>query len=379
MPARDVTDRPNESPNRNRPLSWLRQCSRSLSIPGGRTALRIGTTVALLLVGTLVAIHTLDTGKLLQSLRTADPQIVALAGGVYLLSWPLRGRRFDDILDAMGARCGTLYATGVIFLSQSANLVVPARAGDGLRLYLLDTHREISYPTGAASLTVERLFDLVVLLGLSGVALGWFLATGQDVLPGTTSEYVVPAILVGLVAVSAALALVFFVRWGVGYPSFLGRWRDHPWVQSVVRIVTQFGQGFRELATNPRAIATVTAGSLSIWVLDVVTAVVVLHAVRETIGMASIGLVAVVMLAVSVGNLAKVLPLTQGGIGLYEGAFTAILVGFSPIGSGVALAVAILDHALKNVLTLVGGSGVALALGLSPAGNADREDESAEF
>jgi uncharacterized membrane protein YbhN (UPF0104 family) len=75
---------------------------------------------------------------------------------------------------------------------------------------------------------------------------------------------------------------------------------------------------------------------------------------------------AVGTLAVTVGNLAKVLPLSQGGIGLYEAAFTALVVAVSPVAGATALAAAIVDHALKNGVTVVGGAASALVLNLSP-------------
>jgi len=77
-------------------------------------------------------------------------------------------------------------------------------------------------------------------------------------------------------------------------------------------------------------------------------------------------LVCVGTLAVAVGNLAKVLPLSQGGIGLYEAAFTTLVAAVSPVGAATALAVAVLDHALKNLVTVAGGTAAALALNLSP-------------
>ena len=69
--------------------------------------------------------------------------------------------------------------------------------------------------------------------------------------------------------------------------------------------------------------------------------------------------------AVSIGNLAKVLPLSPGGIGLYEGAFTLLIVGLLGISPTLALGVAILDHAIKNILTIVGGFISSLDLNLS--------------
>jgi uncharacterized membrane protein YbhN (UPF0104 family) len=69
--------------------------------------------------------------------------------------------------------------------------------------------------------------------------------------------------------------------------------------------------------------------------------------------------------AVSVGNLAKVLPLSPGGIGLYEAAFTVLVVALTPISPAVAVGAAFLDHAVKNLITVLGGVASMLALNVS--------------
>ncbi|OYR74699.1 TIGR00374 family protein, partial [Halorubrum ezzemoulense] len=74
------------------------------------------------------------------------------------------------------------------------------------------------------------------------------------------------------------------------------------------------------------------------------------------------------------GNLAKVLPLSQGGIGLYEAAFTGIVVATTPIAPEVALAAAVLDHALKNGVTLAGGAAAAAPFDLSVTGAPDESE-----
>ena len=76
-------------------------------------------------------------------------------------------------------------------------------------------------------------------------------------------------------------------------------------------------------------------------------------------------LVAVGFFAVSVGNLAKVLPLSPGGIGLYEGAFTLIVVALTSVPAAVALTAAVVDHAVKNVVTVVGGVASTLLFNVS--------------
>lgn len=359
---------------------------RSVAAPGrarsgltrGRVSV-LGTTLVLV-IGGVVAVRTVETEQLAASVRSADLLLLAAAACVYALSWPVRGRRYDDILGAMGARCGVVFAAGAVFVSQTANLVVPARAGDGLRAYLLKSHREVPYAKGAASLTVERLFDLLALLVLGGLALSWLVVDGGAGELAGASEFVGPAAVVGSVGTAAFALIVVFARRERGIAGRLRTRIDGPRFRRFVDALLRFWRDLRAVATDPRALGVVGAGSLVIWLLDVLTAVLVLAAVTGPTGMAPLSFLAVGTLAVTVGNLAKVLPLSQGGIGLYEAAFTALVVAVSPVGAGTALAAAVLDHALKNVLTVLGGAVGAMAFNVSlRSPSRERESEPANF
>ena len=334
--------------------------------PRIRQAATIAGTVLVLAVGGVIAVRTVDLARVAGALRDANLGLVALATGFYLLSWPLRGRRYGDVLAAMGRRCGVGFLTATVFVSQAANLAVPARAGDGVRAYLLNSRRGVPYTTGAASLAVERVFDLLALAALGTVALAWLALTGGLTAPEQGWTFLAGAGGVALAGVLVAAVTVGVARsdWQPG--AALRERTDRPRVSAVVDGAVRFGADVRVVATDPRALVEIAIGSLAVWAVDVLTAVLVLAALLDGT-LSTPGLVAVGALAVTVGNLAKVLPLSQGGIGLYEAAFTALVVAVSPVGAATALAAAILDHALKNAVTLAGGGVAALALNVSPA------------
>ena len=336
---------------------------------GGRDEARawwvsVLVTALVVAVGAVVAVRTVDVDKLFASFGDAKLRVLVVAVVVYAGSWPLRGWRYDEILGAMGRRCGLGFLTGVVFLSQTANLVVPARAGDGARAYLLKRRRGVPYATGGASLAVERLFDLLALAVFGALAAAWLVATGGELAPGETATFLAGAGFVTAAAVVAAAVLVVLARSDREFGDLLRERVEHPRLQSLVDGVVRFGGELRVVATDPWALARIATGSLAVWALDVLTAVLVLGALAGgVLGVAD--LVVVGTLAVPVGNLAKVLPLSQGGIGLYEAAFTALVVAASPVAPAVALAAAVLDHGLKNALTLVGGAAAAVGLNSS--------------
>jgi len=339
-----------------------------------RGRLTLAGTLLVLGLSAAILVRSVDTDALVESLAAADPAALTFGLVAYLLSWPIRGRRYGDVLAAMGRRCRTGFLTATVFASQTANLVVPARAGDGVRAYLLKERRDVPYPTGVASLAVERAFDLVAIGALGGVALGALLLTGRSPGSGRSIGAVGPSTALAAAAAIAALAALVSVatvavarsdrRFG---PALRARF-ERSRLASAVDAAVRFGASVRVVAAAPRRLGAVFCWSLLVWGLDVLTAVFVLAALVGGAGglLPAPTLLVVGTLAVSVGNLAKVLPLSQGGVGLYEAAFTALVVSATGLPVETALAAAILDHALKNAVTLGGGGIAALAFGLSP-------------
>jgi uncharacterized protein (TIRG00374 family) len=343
---------------------------------GPRIDRRVTVGAGTLLTVVAVALMTeyLDPATVLDRMAAADRGLVAISAVVYLLSWPLRGERYRDILRELGYTEQISFLTGAIFISQTGNLVFPARAGDAIRAYVVKARRSIPYPTGFASLAVERVFDLLTITALAGTVLVGLVATGeasalQSAVLGSESESgrlaVAVAAGVGGAAIAAVALIVVtarsdrnLVREGVS------RLSSDSYAEYVSGVIEQFAGDVQTVASDGRSFARVGGTSLLIWALDVVTAIVVLAAFGG-VSLALPTLVAVGFFAVSVGNLAKVLPLSPGGVGLYEGAFTVLVVGLTPLGWSVALGAAIVDHAVKNAVTVVGGIASMVALNVS--------------
>ncbi|MFC7044935.1 flippase-like domain-containing protein [Halobacteriaceae archaeon GCM10025711] len=342
---------------------------------------RTGLAVGSLLIVAALALMTvyLDPTAVLAEMGRADLALVAGSALVYALSWPLRGLRYRDILEKLGFTEDVGFLTGAIFISQTGNLVFPARAGDAVRAYVVKSRRRVPYPSGFASLAVERVFDLLTITVLAGSVLVGFallspeqltaLAAGLQGAEAETAQSGQTAVLVasgvGLAAIGAVLAIVVTARSDRNLVrATLTRVSDDSYVEYVAGVIERFTGDVQTVASDPAAFVRVGANSLLIWTLDVVTALVVLLAFGVDAPLAT--LAAVSFFAVSVGNLAKVLPLSPGGIGLYEGAFTVLVVALVPtITVPVAIGAAVVDHAVKNVVTVIGGVASTLVFNVS--------------
>jgi uncharacterized protein (TIRG00374 family) len=335
-----------------------------------RITRRVSLTAGTLLVVVAIALMTvyLDPSAVLAEMRLAwdqNPALLAVAALVYVLSWPIRGWRYRDILRELGFTERIGFLTGAVFISQTGNLVFPARAGDAVRAYIVKARRSIPYPSGFASLAVERVFDLLTITVLAGTVLVGFalldpgslsnLATALTGAQASGRIAVAVAVAVGLTAIGVTAVIVASARSDRNYVrAFVTRLSNDSYADYVAGVLERFTGDVQRVASSPSAFARVGATSLLIWTLDVLTAVIVFAAFDVNLSVAT--LLAVGFFAVSVGNLAKVLPLSPGGIGLYEGAFSLLVVALVPgIAPETALGAAIVDHAVKNVVTIAGG------------------------
>ncbi len=273
------------------------------------------------------------------ALRTASPAIIALSIPIYLISWPLRGMRYQRILAQSGYKYDLNFLVGCIALSQSANVILPARIGDITRAYLLKKIKKVQLTTALSSLAVERIFDILAIA-----------------LIGTISLVCIRGLLID--------------RWITNVLAFAGILLTVTFILLILslKIRTKIGgvvMGFvREIAgvsTNPGAFLTILAGSLLVWLVDTVTCFVILNAFSETISRSMIPLV---FLAIAVGNLTKIFPITPGAIGTYEGALT-IIFSLGGINPAIGLAAAGIDHLVKNSVTLMLGSAYISHFGMS--------------
>jgi len=348
-------------------LSVSPRISRRVSMAAGSLLVMLALVVAVGVVFDLQAVFDAMSG--------ADPRLVAASGVVYLLSWPLRGLRYRDILDRLGFSGDTWFLTGAIFISQTGNLVFPARLGDGVRAYVVKARRDVPYPSGFASLAIERVFDLLAITVLGGTVLVGLVATGgtEQIAEAIAAE--IPPVTIGgeTIDAGAAARTALRVAAGVGAAAVLGVLAilvsarlERDYVHSAVTaisndsyadyvsgVIGQFVGDVQAVVSDRGAFLRVGVGSLVIWVVDVATAVVVFAAFPDIA--LTPALVATAFFAVSVGNLAKVLPLSPGGIGLYEGAFTLIVFGLTNVAAPVAFAISIVDHVVKNAVTILGG------------------------
>jgi uncharacterized membrane protein YbhN (UPF0104 family) len=279
-------------------------------------------------------------------LTHANPLLLALAIGVFYLTFPVRAVRWRVLLENAGARDlpPLPRLTRMLVLGSFVNSVSIAQLGDLYRAYLLDEEGRVSVALALGTMLAERLIDLVTLVGLLAAAA---LTLYRGVLPRAGID----ALLIGLAgSVLGVLGLTLLPR-------------SRPLVERIVPqrwrpAYARFEQGaVRSLGRLPLLFGCATLA----WLIEGVTLLLLAHAIGVELpatGALVTGLVA---------SLLSVEPVTPGGLGVTEPGIVLVLSSLGVAAAG-ASAIALLNRLVNYASLAVAGA----ILYLVPLGRAAR-------
>ena len=181
---------------------------------------RVRTVLILLLTFGLLAffLRHADMGAVWAETRRARPLLLLAAVLVTAFTYVLRALRWQYLLAPLGpTRFSTAFRTTVIGFA--ATFLLPARAGEVIRPYLLARREQLPATAAFATVLLERLLDLVTVLSLLTV----FVLTADPATLPADPTHLARVKFGGLVAAAfgaAALATAFAAA---GHPERLGR------------------------------------------------------------------------------------------------------------------------------------------------------------
>lgn len=167
---------------------------------------------ALISIAALTAIVVWALDQDAPTFPSAAEQLGELAGavGFYLAGCAVRAERWYELLRYNGAQPRRSDAYGLLAVANFGNNVLPARAGDALRVVLLAPRAQTDPRTVIGTIVAERVLDVVVLVGLF-VVLAYAVLGGIDV-PAGGRLASTAVIVAGLTSVIVVLAYVLHRR-----------------------------------------------------------------------------------------------------------------------------------------------------------------------
>jgi len=328
-----------------------------------RTVVVVGLAVGLL----ALFLRNADLGQVWRSVTAARPDLLLLALAVTIGTFVVRAERWQYLLGPLGpTRFSTVFRTTVIGFAASA--VLPARAGEVIRPYLLARREGLSATATFATIIVERILDLVAVLMLMAAFLIWF-DPGMESRNSKAFETVRYGGFVMAPVAIATLAVMFFMA---GHPE-----RLHGWVLKAEAIlparlagmIARFAQTFAEgfaVVRSPARLAAAIAWSIVLWIAIASG----IWAVSIAFGIVMPFTGAWLMLGPLVVGVAVPTP---GGVGGFHEAYRFGATAFFGAEENTAVGAAIVLHAISIGPVIIAGLIFILQDGLKLGGIARGE------
>ena len=254
---------------------------------------------------------------------------VGAAIALYVVATLVRAERWHQILDHTGVNAKRSDCYALTTVGYMGNNVLPARAGEALRVVLLSARCDSSKRTLLSSIVAERVLDVIALLTIFVVTVYGVLST-SEVLP-TDRPLLVTGIAV-LLVLAAAVAI---------------------WVLRSHHVFERVRDWLRPLADSPRALLSrwglaLLAGTFLLWTVEASVYWSVARSIDMDISISG------ALYLVALTNFVAALPAAPGSIGTFDLAVKTGAINLGASGS-VALSYMILIRFVLYVpITIVG-------------------------
>ena len=253
---------------------------------------------------------------------------MAAAALLYTLATVVRAERWHSILKLIGVKAGRADCYSLTTVGYMGNNVLPARAGEMLRVVLLDARTRAGKRALLGTIVGERLLDAIVLAVI-------FVVTVYGVLDGDVLPTDRPLLVAGIGFLALSLAVAAF--------SILRR-------RGALQRLRDFG---RPLAGAPRALVSRTgvmmlAVTFVLWTIEGSVYLTVARAVELDISTSG------ALYLVALTNFVAALPAAPGSIGTFD---AAVAFGARALGghsAGVVSYLLLLRFVLYVPITVVG-------------------------
>ena len=310
-----------------------------------RTILVAGLAIGLL----AIFLRNADLARVWSAMRAARTDLLALSLALAMATYFVRAERWQYLLQPLGpTRFWVAFRTTVIGFA--ASFLLPARAGEVLRPYLLAKSEQLPPTAAFATIIVERILDLVTVLTL--LALFFLFFTGDTATRAPALFRTVE--LGGLAAAPVGFGILAAMFVMAGHPERLHALllkADRILPTRIAHAVAGFARTFAEglaVVRRPSRILMAMVWSFVVWLLIAAQLWVLARAFAIVLPFTG-SFVITAMLVVGVA-----IP-TPGGVGGTHEAFRLGTTSFFGADNDAAVGAAIVQHAVNFVpITLLG-------------------------
>ena len=300
---------------------------------------RIFYGVSLLLAPIIIIllIYTSGTEDVLDNMLLIKPIYLIPIIALYSVGWLFRGVRWGKILSTPDQEMGILMSTKLYLVGNLTNLVVPAKLGDMTKVFAVKKLYNIDYHRGLSSVLIDRYFDLLSILVMGFLLLPMAIGSG---LPSWATGIFIACFVI--ILLSLVVLLILIKKESFAYNKLFGSWLGGQ--------ISKLRDAMLSIIMDRQKLVLSLFVSFIIWTIECLVTYLFALSLGFDID------IFIIFFAIILANMTKALPLTPGGIGPYEAAFSAIFMSLSGLSMDIALSIIVIDHIFKNLYTLLLGT-----------------------
>ncbi len=304
--------------------------------------------LAAMAVGILILIGIFKftgSSQVVETIRNTSLNFVLLGFFAITAAFLMRTWRWSILLRTSGYAAPRDILFKCLMFGFLLNFLLPARAGDIARGAALKTAQKTPMGVSLSTIVIERAMDMLTLALMLGAG-AMIVSIGQGTM-----------FIVAIAALGVAFMLLLLLFLAYRYDTFFSEKLGKRF-PAVSGFMMAMKEGLYKIYSNKSALVLVIVLSGPVWVLEVSGIYITALAIGYEIPF-SLAVVAGIT-----SFIAQTIPVTPGGIGVYEGTLVSVLMIFGiPLSIGYSLA--LVDHFIRGSVILLFGLISTIHLGFA--------------
>lgn len=285
-----------------------------------------------------------DYSEVFETIKNASLHYVLLGFLAITAAFFIRTWRWSVLLRTSGHVVPRSILFKCLMFGFFLNFFLPARAGDIARGGALKATGKTPMGISLSTIVIERAMDMLTLALLLGAGAMFVTRSGT-------------MLAVAGAALVIALLLVLVLAFAYKYDRFISRKLGKRF-PAISGFMSTMKEGLYKMYDNPGALVLSVAISIPVWLLEISGIYIAAKAIGYSIPFSLAAVAGITSF------LSLTIPVTPGGIGVYEGTMVGVFVLFGiPVTTGISLA--LVDHFVRASVTLIFGMISTIHLGFA--------------
>ncbi len=302
-------------------------------------------------------------GGMINSLQRANYYYVFLAFALYFTSAILWSKRWGIGISMLGKSTRLKYLFPIVWGSMFINNMTPLNraGGDPVgRPYLLKKVSGIKFRNGFAAVVAEQILQIPVFLILLAIGLLMRLRMLPSGSPMTLALIAISTLL-GITLIPFFITLfgrkdfstkiAGFIEWIL---NLINREADK---NDIIDTIEDFRTGSRRILGSKKSAFLMVGLTVIIWIMDLFRIMFILLALGIDINLP------ILILASTLPQVAGLVPLLPGGVGVVEATLVTVLMWFE-IPAGLAMSATLIERSMSYLFSTLFGAGALSYIGL---------------